>query len=128
MMPRSIVEPGPSLCCPGKDHAYRRCPVSRDDAALDCRARTVPLLSKEGPFRWPMPRSIAEEQFPAVAAAVDEPGVRAACTDAAATNQNYFEFLLRLAESELATALPLRSRGGSKTETVASFLVDSAVR
>ena len=40
--------------------------------------------------------------------------------DAAATNQNYFEFLLRLAESELATRAPLRSRGGSKTRSFRS--------
>ena len=48
---------------------------------LDCRARAVPLLSKEGLL--PMADAtidLLKSQFPAVPAAVDESGVRAACT------------------------------------------------
>ena len=35
--------------------------------------------------------------------------------DAAASNQNYFQFLLRLTEIELATRTPTQSRPGSRT-------------
>ena len=91
MMPRSIVEPGLSLCCPRKDPSDGRCHDR-----------------------------FAEEQFPAVRLPSMSREFERLARDAAATNQNYFEFLLRLAESELATALPLRSRGGSKTRSFRS--------
>ena len=64
----------------------------------------LPLL-----FCWEKPingRSYdrrAEGPLPAVASAHDGPGVREAGQDAAATNQNFFQFLLCLTETELAT-------------------------
>ena len=46
---------------------------------------------------------VAEDPFPAVAAADDGPGVRAVARDAAATNQTFVLFLLGLTEIELET-------------------------
>ena len=58
---------------------------------------------------------LAESSIPAVAITDDGSGVREAGRDAAASNQNYFQFLLRLTEIELATRPPTQSRPGSRT-------------
>jgi DNA replication protein DnaC len=87
-------EPRRSLHCSRKDHAYGRCRVSPDDR-FTLQERTMLMADAvidllKAHFRQLRLPTMSQE-FERLA------------RDAAATNQNYFQFLLRLAETELAT-------------------------
>ena len=94
MMPRWIVDPGLSLCCPRKDPSDGRCHDR-----------------------------FAEEQFPAVAAAIEISRESDGLHMDTTTTQSKlsFEFFLRLAESSSATPSPLRSHGGSKSAKISGI-------
>jgi DNA replication protein DnaC len=97
---------GPCRCVRGKDHAYRPRHLDQNDAELDRRVRTLHYpLAVQGRILLMADATIdlLKSHFRQLRLPSMSREFERLARDAAATNQNYFEFLLRLTDSELGT-------------------------